>query len=158
MFKWPDPPDGQIIVRLPFEIYLAASLSVTLILGFGIHISTVREKPGKWLKMVVAISQARAGKLFALGTKKTPVNDSHQEKPEQDSSSNENAASTKSSNDAASAANAQLPQAVPPNEETMAGSTQSAEPKTVLNPDVEAAAIGINTANQKGRLSRCTVM
>jgi hypothetical protein len=35
MFKWPDPPDGQIVVRLPFEIYWAVSGSVTLILGFG---------------------------------------------------------------------------------------------------------------------------
>jgi len=35
MFKWPDPPDGQIVVRLPFEIYWAVSGSVTLTLGFG---------------------------------------------------------------------------------------------------------------------------
>jgi hypothetical protein len=35
MFKWPDPPDGQIIVRLPFKIYWAVSGSVTLTLGFG---------------------------------------------------------------------------------------------------------------------------
>jgi hypothetical protein len=152
MFRWPDPPDGQIIVRLPFEIYWAASLSVTLILGFGMYILTVREELDKWLKMVVA------GKLFALGGKKTPVDGSHPEKPEQDSSSKENAATTKSSNDAALAANAPLPHAVPPNEETMAGNSQNAESKTVSNSDVEAATIGINTANQKGRFSRCTVM
>jgi hypothetical protein len=36
MFKWPDPPQGQIVVRLPFEIYWAVSGSVTLIFGCGI--------------------------------------------------------------------------------------------------------------------------
>ncbi|OCK74595.1 hypothetical protein K432DRAFT_397961 [Lepidopterella palustris CBS 459.81] len=36
MFKWPDPPEGQILVRLPFEIYWAVSGSVTLIFGCGI--------------------------------------------------------------------------------------------------------------------------
>jgi hypothetical protein len=35
MFKWPDPPDGQIVVRLPFEIYWAVSGPVTLTLGLG---------------------------------------------------------------------------------------------------------------------------
>lgn len=153
MFRWPDPPDGQIIVRLPFEIYWAASLSVTLILGFGMYILTVREelekwlseKPNEWLWTVAA----------TLGVKKRPVDGLHHEKPKQDSSSKGNAA-TKSSNDAASVANAQLPHAVP--EETMAGNSQSAEPKTVVKSDVEAAVDGIDTENQKGRLSRCTVM
>jgi hypothetical protein len=178
MFRWPDPPDGQIIVRLPFEIYWAASLSVTLILGFGMYILTVREeldkwlrtvseklnewlravseKPNEWLWTVAAILLVGAGKLSALGVKKTPVDGSHHEKPKQDSSCKGNAATTKSSNDAASVANAQLPHAVP--EETMAGNSQSAESKTVVNSDVEAAVDGIDTANQKGRLSRCTVM
>jgi hypothetical protein len=35
MFKWPDPPDGQIVVRLPFKISWAVSGSITLTLGFG---------------------------------------------------------------------------------------------------------------------------
>lgn len=35
MFKWPDPLDGQIIVWLPFKIYLAVSGSITLILGLA---------------------------------------------------------------------------------------------------------------------------
>jgi hypothetical protein len=72
MFKWPDPPDGQIIVRLPFEIYWAVSLSVTLILGFVMYISTVREKLDEWLRKVAAKPWVGAGKSFALGAKKTP--------------------------------------------------------------------------------------
>jgi hypothetical protein len=72
MFKWPDPPDGQIIVRLPFEIYWAASLSVTLILGFVMYISTIREKLDKWLRKVAEILWVGAGKSLALGAKKAP--------------------------------------------------------------------------------------
>jgi hypothetical protein len=152
MFKWPDPPDGQIIVRLPFEIYWAASLSVTLILGFSMYVWGVREKPDKWPRTVKAVSWISAGRLFAPEAKKSPVDGSHPKEPEQDSSSKENAATTKSSNDAA---NAQLS---PLNEKATAGNSQSAELKTVSIPDIEAAADGINTANQKGRLPRCTVM
>jgi len=33
MFKWPDPREGEIIVWLPFKIYLAVSGSITLIIG-----------------------------------------------------------------------------------------------------------------------------
>src|ERR1700722_12175953 len=146
MFKWPDPPDGQIIVRLPFEIYWAASLSVTLILGFGMYGLTVKEKLEEWLKTVVAISQAGAGKL---GAKKKPVDGSREEKPEQDSSSKENAATTKSSNDAALAAIAQLP---PPNEKTTASNSQ------IAKPDIETGAIEVDTTGQNARPPRCTVM
>jgi hypothetical protein len=56
MFKWPDPPDGQIIVRLPFEIYWAASLSITLILGFCMYTWTATEKLHKWLRKMAAKS------------------------------------------------------------------------------------------------------
>jgi hypothetical protein len=104
MFKWPDPPDGQIIVRLPFEIYWATSLSVTLILGFGMYIWTATENLHKWLRKATAKSWVG---------EETP--------------SKGNAATTKSSNNAALAANAQLTHAVPPNGETMAGNSQSAE-------------------------------
>jgi len=33
MFKWPDPGEGEIIVRLPFAIYWATTGSMTLFLG-----------------------------------------------------------------------------------------------------------------------------
>jgi hypothetical protein len=33
MFKWPDPPEGEIIMWLPFRIYWAASGALTLLLG-----------------------------------------------------------------------------------------------------------------------------
>jgi hypothetical protein len=85
MFKWPDPPDGQIIARLPFEIYWAASLSVTLILGFGMYIWSVVEKPKKWPRTVKAVWRVSAGKLFALEVKELSVDGSPHEKPEQDS-------------------------------------------------------------------------
>ncbi len=29
MFKWPDPPEGKIIIKLPFTIYWAVSGTVT---------------------------------------------------------------------------------------------------------------------------------
>ena len=32
MFKWPDPPEGRIIVKLPFTIYWTVSGSVTFLL------------------------------------------------------------------------------------------------------------------------------
>jgi hypothetical protein len=100
MFKWPDPPDGQIIVRLPFEIYWAASLSITLILGFGIYTWIAAEKLHKWLRKVAAKSW-------------TP--------------SKGNSATTKSSNNVALTADAQSTHTVPPNGETMAGNSQSAK-------------------------------
>jgi hypothetical protein len=104
MFKWPDPPDGQIIVRLPFEIYWVASLSITLILGFGMYIWTATEKLHKWLWKVTAKSWV-GEKTLSKG----------------------NAATTKSSNNAALAANAESTHSVPPNGETMAGNSQGAE-------------------------------
>ena len=107
---------------------------------------TVKEKLEEWLKTVVAISQAGAGKL---GAKKTPVDGSRHEKPEQDSSSKENAATTKSSNDAALAAIAQLP---PPNEKTTASNSQ------IAKPDIETGAIEVDTTGQNARPPRCTVM
>ena len=85
MFKWPDPPDGQIIVRLPFEIYWAASLSITLILGSGMYIWSVMEKPLKWPKAVKAVWWVSAGKLFADEVKELSANGSDHEKSEQDS-------------------------------------------------------------------------
>ena len=85
MFKWPDPPDGQIIVRLPFEIYWAASLSITLILGSGMYIWSVMEKLLEWPRTVKAVWWVSAGKLFALEVKKLSVGGSHHKKPEQDS-------------------------------------------------------------------------
>jgi hypothetical protein len=139
MFKWPDPPDGQIIVRLPFEIYWAASLSVTLILGFGTYIWSVREKPEEWRRTVKAIYWVGAEKLFAL---EAPMGDSQDEKPKQDSPSKGNAATT---------------QAVPTNEET-ADNSQSAERKTESKSDIETGVVNVDTANQSARPSRCTVM
>src|ERR1700731_4906025 len=85
MFKWPDPPDGQIIVRLPFEIYWAASLSVTLILGSGMYIWSVVKKPLKWPKTVKAVWWVSGGKLYAEEVKKLPARGSHNEKLEQGS-------------------------------------------------------------------------
>ena len=85
MFKWPDPPDGQIIVRLPFEMYWAASLSITLILGSGMYIWSVMEKPLKWPKTVKAVWWVSAGKLFADEVKELSANGSDHEKSEQDS-------------------------------------------------------------------------
>jgi hypothetical protein len=70
MFKWPDPPDGQIIVRLHFEIYWAASGSITLILGFVMFISIVRGKPGEWPRTERVISSVGAG--FLLKSNETP--------------------------------------------------------------------------------------
>jgi hypothetical protein len=78
MFKWPDPPDGQIIVRLPFEIYWATSLSVTIILGFSILIWAILTKPDDWPKTKKAISRLGAGKLFAQVAKKRPGSDHKQ--------------------------------------------------------------------------------
>jgi hypothetical protein len=33
MFKWPDPPDAQIIVKEPLIIYLAGSVATALVIG-----------------------------------------------------------------------------------------------------------------------------
>ena len=33
MFKWPDPPDTQVIVKQPFIIYWAASGATALVIG-----------------------------------------------------------------------------------------------------------------------------
>jgi hypothetical protein len=52
MFKWPDPPDGQIIVRLPFVIYWAVSVSITLILGSAMICLA------KWESLIEALSMA----------------------------------------------------------------------------------------------------
>jgi hypothetical protein len=41
MFKWPDPPEGQILVRLPFEIFWAVSGSVNFLLGCRIVVWAV---------------------------------------------------------------------------------------------------------------------
>ena len=75
------PPDGQIVVRLPFEIYWATSLSVTLFLGFGMYIWSVREKPKEWPRTVAVISWVGAGKLLAPEAEETTVDSSHHEKP-----------------------------------------------------------------------------
>lgn len=33
MFKWPDPPEGQILVQVPFAIYWGASFAVAVAVG-----------------------------------------------------------------------------------------------------------------------------
>jgi len=113
MFKWPDPPDGKIIVRLPFEIYWATSLSITLILGFGMYIWSAREKPDEWRKTVATLSRVGVWRLLE---KKGPVESSHPEKPNQDSPSMVNTATTKSSNDKVPVANAQSTKVDVPND------------------------------------------
>ena len=32
MFKWPDPPEGQVVIKLPFTIYWAVSGSITAVI------------------------------------------------------------------------------------------------------------------------------
>jgi hypothetical protein len=34
MFKWPDPPEGWILITVPFAIYWGASFAVAVIVGF----------------------------------------------------------------------------------------------------------------------------
>jgi hypothetical protein len=156
MFKWPDPPEGQIIVRLPFEIYWATSLSVTIILGFGMIIWSVKENPDKWRKAAERISRIVAGKQLTLMAKKIPDDGSHHEEPNQNSPGT--MATTKSCN-AALTANAQLTLAVAPNEEIVVHNPQTAEPETVSSSDIEAGAvIGINGVNHNARHYRCAVM
>jgi hypothetical protein len=33
MFKWPDPPEGHIIVTLPFALYWGISAALAIVLG-----------------------------------------------------------------------------------------------------------------------------
>jgi hypothetical protein len=145
MFKWPEPPDGQIIVRLPFKIYWAASLSVTLILGFGLYIWSVGEKPAHWPRTVSVMSWLAERKLFELGAEKMPADGSHDEKPNKDSSSKGKA---KNNNDVALAAHALLTLAVSPNEATMVNNSQSAEAGTLSKSDIKTEVTEIEAADQ----------
>jgi hypothetical protein len=44
MFKWPDPPEGQILITLPFVLYWVFSVFGALILAIPFYI-ILRPKP-----------------------------------------------------------------------------------------------------------------
>jgi hypothetical protein len=44
MFKWPDPPNAQVIVKEPLIIYLAGSVATALVIGVPFYFMAWQER------------------------------------------------------------------------------------------------------------------
>jgi hypothetical protein len=42
MFKWPDPPGSQVIVKVPFIIYCVASTTIAVVIGVPFYLKAWR--------------------------------------------------------------------------------------------------------------------
>jgi hypothetical protein len=51
IFKWPDPPEGQVVVKLPFVIYWAVSFALTLVVGSVMWYFTLKGSGSFWKKL-----------------------------------------------------------------------------------------------------------
>jgi hypothetical protein len=63
MFKWPDPPQGRVLIVAPFAIYWGASSAVAWLVGAVMWVIAASEedkKRGLWKTML------------AMGKKKEP--------------------------------------------------------------------------------------
>jgi hypothetical protein len=146
-------------VRLPFEIYWAASLSVTLFLGIRMYIWPIIKNPDDWPRTAKVITRLGAGRLFEWAAKKRPG--SNDNKPSQSSvnKGDGDVIIIESSRDAPLAANSQPTSTLG---QIMAGHPpQTVEPKKSSTPDLEAqeAAVGsADTVNENERPSRCAIM
>ena len=54
MFKWPDPPEAQVIVKEPFIIYWAASAATALVIGVPFYFLTWRTPKGPSLGLAAS--------------------------------------------------------------------------------------------------------
>jgi hypothetical protein len=58
IFKWPDPPEGQVVVKLPFVIYWAVSFVLTLAVG-SVMWRFTSEGSGSFLKKLFSFGRVR---------------------------------------------------------------------------------------------------